>query len=169
MRRLMGLGLMLIACGLPASTANGWEIERARAIAETVWKVCPGTLSIQAVTLSADAASYYREASGWATEGVCTVDINMDHQAMREWEPFCSTVLHEVGHVARFRDPTNQADPYHSSNPDSVMAASPLYAHIGGRWYGTDPRCRRRGRPFLVRHGLLKPRPSRRSSRRSSS
>jgi hypothetical protein len=35
---------------------------------------------------------------------------------MDYWETFCTEVLHETGHAARFRDPLNP-DPQHSRKP----------------------------------------------------
>lgn len=146
MRRGLLLGVVLLA-GWPAGADAGWRVDRATAIAERVWGVCPGTLQIRFETPD-DA---WGDAHGWAWQGDCTVRIN-SWMGATYWEPFCTTVLHETGHVAGLG---------HSDNPKSVMRANATFLEMDGiivtgtkrrrvhRWIGTDPRCRNRGRDYL--------------------
>jgi hypothetical protein len=93
------------------------------------------------------------------------IDCNVTFRADRplSWGRFCTDMLHEYGHAANYRDPTNTADPDHSANPHSVMHASAIalgsvvterrpdgFEHIED---GVDRRCALRGRPFLRAHG----------------
>lgn len=130
----------LLAFTLLATPAQaGWKIDRATKIAQVVWhNPCVDQMRITWVstaTLSNDAH---------AAAFDCTVRLSA--ATPLTWDQFCMLVLHEAGHLARYRDPTNTADPEHSSDPESIMH-SPI---LPG-----EPRCRRNGRPFLERHGLL--------------
>jgi hypothetical protein len=94
----------------------------------------------------------------WAYD--CTVEYNTEAYVPTDWPTFCSTMVHEYGHLAGFRDPRNTEDPAHSINPYSVMYATepPVTADLPGEWYrhkkvhvvvGYEPRCAYHGRAFL--------------------
>ena len=139
------IGLLLT----PAIANAGWKTTRATAIATHVWGVCQNTLRIHFTP--ADPA--WADSYGWAWTGNCNVYIDTTIGA-RYWEPFCTTVIHETGHVAGLG---------HSDNPRSVMRANSTFVEIAGtakgkftsRWYGVDPRCRDRGRPYMEANELL--------------
>lgn len=113
-----------------------WQAGRAQAIARAVWhNPCNG-----AVDLAWDVTDPALEGYVSLTDEPCTVHLRPGYAS---WGELCTTVIHEYGHVAGFRDMTNTDDVYHSRNPDSVMY--PVYG-------GPDPRCAQRGRPFLDAH-----------------
>lgn len=60
------------------------------------------------------------------------------------WGRVCSTLIHEMGHVAGYRNPKRPTGhgSEHSDDPRSVMHESVPY----------DRRCDHRGRPYLERH-----------------
>jgi hypothetical protein len=163
MRRAL-LAAIVLALWPTTAAQAGWRIDRATAIAEHVWRICPGQLQVH----FADPASrgLGPATTGWADEGGCDVYLNPGQPTADYFETFCSAVLHETGHAARFRDPLNM-DPRHSHNPRSVMYARPMISievsHVwsGKRWSrsvdvsGTDARCRGRGRPYMEREGLM--------------
>ena len=67
--------------------------------------------------------------------------IVIDKRPAREWsrEKVQCVIAHEYGHLAGYRDESNQAEPEHSDNPRSIM------------YFRLQPRpCHR----WLVRHGL---------------
>lgn len=140
----------LILAFLPAVAHAGWKIDRATAIAQTVWHPACGQLRLAYGDPAA--AGTQPEAGGWAWAGNCAIGVNAERHY--SFEELCSVVLHEAGHVAGAG---------HSHNPASVMYAEPLVikttARIGQRtitrWTGVDRRCLDRGRPYLERHGLL--------------
>jgi F420-dependent methylenetetrahydromethanopterin dehydrogenase len=123
--------LLLLAAALPLLLASpaqaGWRIDRAQAIAEIVWQQpCAG-----AVVLRWEAIDAARVAQ--ADVAGCIVTFQNDEPTT--WLAFCSNMLHEYGHLAGMghaREGIMQAD-------DSAL----------------DPRCRKRGRPYLERHGIL--------------
>lgn len=150
MRRALVLSFLLaLAAAAPAHA--GWRLDRSKAIAAIVWRnPCAGQVTVEVAPLPA-------EEFGEAYIEDCRIVLNL--WATRSWERVCATVIHEYGHVAGFRDPTNVADPIHSANPKSVMYAGEdltdgaLLDHHGLR---IDARCSQRGRPFLRRHGQLR-------------
>lgn len=154
--KIVAVPLVAMLVLLVSTPANaGWKIDRATAIAATVWvNPCPGGVEFRWTPLPDGVAA--------ADAANCRLWIGT-RQGKIEWPAWCTTIIHEYGHLAGFRDPSNQADPDHSHDPRSVMFA---YAHpvkgsgvVNGRrvvtWSGVDPRCRDRGRPYLERHGLL--------------
>lgn len=143
----------------PVATAQaGWRDRRATEIARIVWHhPCVDQMVIRrasAATVLGDP-----DTLGWVAGG-CVVYISDDRPTL--WVEFCTRVLHEAGHLANYRDPSNTADPLHSANPDSVMYAidDRTYgrALVGRHWVeaGGDPRCADHGRPYLERHGALR-------------
>jgi hypothetical protein len=61
----------------------------------------------------------------WADESRCVIILNPQwttHSAAKR----CHVIVHEWGHLAGYRDPSNTADPEHSDNPRSVMYADDL-------------------------------------------
>lgn len=139
----------------PAAAQAGWKINRAVGIANVVWgDPCSAELRLDVTPLVAYA--------GYAGRERCLIEVSSNNPHALDWVPFCYTVLHEMGHLAGYRDPENPGDPIHSHNPRSVMntSASPTEVEINGRvsWVGGDRRCRENGRPYLERHGLLAPR-----------
>lgn len=122
----------------PAPVAAGWRIDRAAAIAAIVWRpACP--LRIE-WTDAAVAVGHIAQAD----EPSCTVLL--PRQRRLSWGRFCTAVLHETGHLAGYRDPTNLEDPHHSSRPGSVMYRLDQGANT------FDDRCDDRGRTYLRRH-----------------
>ncbi len=145
----LAVAVLAVLAVLPATAQAGWKVDRATAIARIVWDPpCPKlTIAVERPPAHAGAPT------GWAFEDVCVVHINAKMRSLRHFEPFCTTVLHETGHVAGWRDPVTGAA--HASRSGSVMFAGMTFANINGRWDGTDRRCRDRGRPYLERHGVL--------------
>jgi hypothetical protein len=132
-----------LALVLPASAEAGWRIDRATAIAGIVWQhPCQDAIAIR-VTQENEIA--------WTTDDTPCV-VFLGRHARTAWEPFCHTILHEVGHLAGMG---------HSRNPRSVMwpflPADQLVTRHGTVWVGVDKRCRERGRPYLEKHGVLSP------------
>lgn len=152
---LIGIALFL---GLAAPAHAGWQDTRATEIARLVWhNPCVNQMTIQRV--SAQATFHDQtETVGWVTDG-CTIHVSNDRPLI--WTQFCTTVLHEAGHLAGYRDPSNVSDPEHSSNPDSVMYGDDnrgygwIVLHGHKIAAGGDPRCARNGRPYLERNGVL--------------
>jgi hypothetical protein len=142
MSRMGWLALALfVFC--PAN-AHGWEIDRARAVAEVVWNhPCGRTVPVTFQT--APIFPGLGTARGAALKPACEIVLRSD---MTEWNLLCPLVLHEMGHLAGMK---------HSDNLRSVMHDPPMY----------DERCDKRGRPYLQAHGVL--RPSRSSRRRATS
>jgi hypothetical protein len=154
------IAVLLALAVVPAEARAGWKIDRAQTIAATVWRYQP-PVTLRWARLPAPAM---------ADASTATVWLNIGPREDSEWAPFCTTMIHEYGHLAGFRDPSNVADPQHSHNPRSVMfGGAKLDRHtvhvLGGAttttWVGMDPRCRDRGRPYLMAHGLLTSRSSR--------
>jgi hypothetical protein len=142
MRRYL---LLAIAAALmaPNGAQAGWKTDRATRIATHIWGVCQDQLRIHFTP--ADPA--WADSYGWAWIGQCDVYIDTTIGG-RYWEPFCTTVIHETGHVAGLG---------HSDNPRSVMwGGLSLWGHRYGdeEWVGTDPRCRKRGRPYLTKSDI---------------
>lgn len=128
-RRLAALVVAVLVVSL--SSAHAWRVERAQSIAEVVWhNPCNGTARlVQSVDID-----------GYAEADIDRCVVYVLRGA--PWLDFCTAVLHEYGHLAGFRDPTNW-DPMHSGNPRSVMFVMPR----------SDARCYERGRRFLERAG----------------
>jgi hypothetical protein len=143
--------LAVLTTAQPAEA--GWKLRRAQAIAAAIWEnPCAGNVRIgwKPLPVGQTANSF--------NDPACIVVFSTGEPI--EWEPFCTAMIHEYGHLAGFRDPQNPSDPYHSHNPHSVMSASRFFSHTrmtgpDGRtrdeWDGTDRRCRDRGRPYLAR------------------
>lgn len=142
--------LALLVLASPAQAS--WQVDRAQKISQIVWHhPCVDRMTFVLVdqaqidkgtVLEAD---QHVAARGDAT--TCVVSYGSSYTPeTTPWEDWCSNVLHEAGHLANYRDPTNASDPLHSSNPRSIMFWIRLT---------TDPRCYERGRPFLKAHGAL--------------
>lgn len=139
MRRFALASVFLAISLIPSPAQAGWRIERSEEIAEIVWhRPCEGHVT---VTVGTTPVVDGVEADGAAMVSSCSIVLNADRHW--SWLTTCYVVLHEYGHLAGFRDPSNVADPMHSANPASVM------------WAGGDPywddRCASRGRTFLAR------------------
>lgn len=153
--------LLLVACAGPAEAS--WKTYRAKQIAKVVWgdslaTPCPNGFGIT----YADPATrddLPENVAGWAWIGVCNVWVNVYNPLGLEWEAFCTTVLHEAGHVAGFD--------HDYQGRGGIMRAAGMYAKgvgintkTGVRsvfWSGTDERCAEHGRPFLERAGVMQP------------
>lgn len=140
--------ILLLVLSFPSGAQAGWRVDRATAIARTVWNnPCGGSVKMEWADLSALWHAY-----GYA-QG-CTITISTEYKF--DWMMFCNTVIHEYGHVAGMN---------HNANPYSIM-----YEHsnwdapgqsvggitIDGVFYparipGGDPRCWDRGRRYLER------------------
>lgn len=127
-----------------AASPAGWEYGRAAAVALRVWQgQVPCTeLSIVRDAPGATAPGGASTAGFWgyvmtAPDGrpaePCTLHLTADAQA-QAWPAICTTVLHEVGHLAGRQHTVH-----------GLMA--PVYEQ-------PDPRCAHRGRPVL---GLPEP------------
>jgi hypothetical protein len=136
------VALALLLAAAPAAHA-GWRSDRATAIARIVWHH-PNVdrLQIRWGTPPADVS----DAQGW-TSGESTGEIWLNATRPLAWEPFCTIVLHEAGHLAGMGH-TNRG----VMHPQRFVHLSDDEGHE--RWDGTDPRCRARGRPYLAAHGL---------------
>lgn len=162
MRRALALATCLTLT-VASSAQAGWRINRAEQIAAIVWNhPCNDhVLIIWEINVQDDA----HEAAAWADVPGCTIHINANfwnephYRIGWSWPLLCTTILHEYGHLAGFRDPLNPGDPFHSRDPTSIMYSDRLVAVIddsNGRHTVTgEPRCNHQGRPFLVTHGLL--------------
>jgi hypothetical protein len=144
---------------LPATTLAGWKLDRATAIARIAWHhPCVDRMRV----VWRDRDDFPDPTWAGRAGPDCTAIINRSRGRLR-FEEFCNLVLHEAGHLAGFRDPTNVDDPFHSSNLNSVMASPRLVVHdvaiVHGRrierWIGVDARCLDRGRLYLEAHGAL--------------
>lgn len=92
--------------------------------------------------------------TGWAYEGECVVHLNADKLELAYWEPLCTTILHEVGHIAgRGHTESGLMSPFTAYSlmqfrpPRRTRgAAQPAWVTnvTGGNW-----RCDRSGRPWL--------------------
>lgn len=158
MLRLLVVLLAALAVA-PATADAGWKVDRATAIANVVWhSPCGGH-----PTLHWTSGDVSDGAVADADPNTCEIDYAADADN-NEWPRFCTTTLHEWGHLAGYRDPTNVDDPAHSSNPRSVMyqfrptvktVSRDIHGRTSTHWYGIDPRCADNGRPYLEKHGLL--------------
>lgn len=121
-----------------ASAHADWRIDRAEQIAAVVWNH-PCNDNVPVTREHSDGLD------GWVIPDTCTVNLD---PGLTSWWDICRDTLHEFGHIVGARYPENPLDPIHSLNPRSVMYARPIAGQI-------DPRCEHRGRPFLIKHGLL--------------
>jgi hypothetical protein len=145
-RPTLVIAALLALLVLPATAQAVWKIDRATAIAEIVWNnPCPDGAPVHwqnvrdvypAATITAFSAP-----RSWAREGICEVgfDSAFEEKWGFGWTEFCSRMIHEYGHIAGVG---------HSDSNKSVMRKS----YNDGT---PDRRCRKRGRPYLERHGLL--------------
>lgn len=144
MKRALGVVLVLLMC--PASAQAGWKTDRAQAIAGVVFPAIPcGKPSVSygdpARVYPASMLSKFSTPLAWAVKERCAVELNgvMAERWGLGWGQVCTLMIHEYGHLTGLG---------HSENPKSVMRAN----YDDG---DPDPRCRKRGRPYLERHGLL--------------
>jgi hypothetical protein len=152
--RLISLIIVAVAAVAPSARA-GWETTRASVIARIVWHdPCGRAATLQFGPIPDDGP----DALAAADQPACRVYVTRSNLA---FPVLCTVLLHEYGHLAGFRDPTNTADPEHSDNPNSIMAATQVFTHafihhkdgtVSEQWAGTDRRCDDRGRPFLLAH-----------------
>lgn len=135
----------LLTVSLCATSHAGWRIDRAQQIAAVVWHhPCNDRVTVGVGPLEGEdvhALAYIDE---------CRITLASAYQW--SWDKTCFTMLHEYGHLAGYRDPSNVADPMHSLNPASVMYTEPVATvhYFGDEQY--DPRCDQRGRTFLASH-----------------
>jgi hypothetical protein len=79
----------------------------------------------------------------WSRADPCSIYLNVnagwDGDGNRaDWWNVCATVIHEYGHLVRWRSSSGRA---HSSNPESVMAAYKQW-NVNSSWYPWFPDCR---------------------------
>jgi hypothetical protein len=145
MKMAAALAAVAVVLAAPNDAQAGWRLDRAAAIARIVWHT-PCTDRARIVQVAEQTTDGIADPVG------CTVTLRafpanrliLDPEG--EWEGFCSLVIHEYGHLAGYRDPSNLLDGSHSGNWRSVMH-SPILRN--------DPRCKARGRPFLEAHRIL--------------
>jgi hypothetical protein len=151
--------LCLCLAGLlpTAATANaGWKVQRAQAIAAAVWHhPCADHVTIEWGDLPATGIAV---SAAEAFDDECRIVFAREPTT---WVEFCTTMIHEYGHLAGYRDWANTADPLHSSNPHSVMAQNTITVDeailetVHGhkqwihRYVGLDRRCADHGRIYL--------------------
>jgi len=147
--------------GRMATTRSGWKADRAVAIARIVWHhPCVDRMRLEWISRERFAAMVPESPDGLATvdRDRCVVLITDDVSA--SWDDLCYWVIHEGGHLARFRDPTNAADPDHADDLRSIMFGVDIRGFTISE-PGSAPitvprshwRCRHRGAPFLRAHG----------------
>jgi hypothetical protein len=125
MSRLGALLLLLLVMGLPSEAHAGWKRERAVAIAEIVWNhPCDGEVELRWIHFDDIHPGWY--------SGPCQITYNTAFR--QDWWGFCTTTLHEYGHVAGVGHTTNQR---------SIMYERPPF----------DKRCANNGRDYLLKHG----------------
>jgi hypothetical protein len=124
--RLIALALLLVLVPLSDASA-GWRRERATAIAQIVWDhPCDDQVELRWQPIDGIHAAWF--------SGPCQITFATEFR--QDWPGFCTTMIHEYGHVAGV---------WHNSNPRSVMYERPL-----PNW-----RCANNGRNYLHRHGKL--------------
>lgn len=149
--REAALAALIVASLLPGAAYAGWRTDRAQTIAATVWhNPCDTSVTIRW------APQPRVGALAWSFPEACTIYLASDRP--QSWPELCTSMIHEYGHLAGYRDPANPTDPTHSANPGSVMRATTDYqlgqVTIRGRTIttvavGADRRCHDRGRPYL--------------------
>jgi hypothetical protein len=123
--------VVLLSLALPAAASAATGTEAGLYVGQTVW----GAPACGQPHVEVSTPAEYLEAHGtgaftgdpeaWADENRCAIVINPDftiHTATKR----CHVIVHEWGHLAGFRDPSNAADPSHSDNPHSVMYGEDL-------------------------------------------
>lgn len=153
-RSCLPLALVALLLALPSAAHADWRVDRAAQIARIVWHhPCVDRMRITWAPFD-DRAGEAVQTGSLTADGDCeladpVVTLNSLDPSLRDWEPFCDTVLHEAGHLAGRG---------HSDNPDSIMFPVRVAVHMQGngrdRWEGVDRRCLHGGRPFLRAHGL---------------
>jgi hypothetical protein len=133
MTRRIALLTAMLCLALPAATAAAdWQTDRAQAVAAKVWDdPCDGQVILQ---LAEPPQPSWR---AWSYPRLCTVVLST--AARWRWSELCPAMIHEYGHLAGFRDPENTADPFHSTDPHSIM-----WPFLHG-----DARCAQKGEIFL--------------------
>ena len=143
-------------------------MDRATAIAAKVWNnPCDGNVALKWVDMPVGMAAYVNV---WLDTGKsdCTVNFNVNQRS--NWVEFCSTMIHEYGHVAGYRHPVGvrmangEVDHFHSPDSNSIMFPY-LFGDIAevrtpnGKkmviYGGFDKRCANRGRTYLGLPGKL--------------
>lgn len=140
------LGVLMAMAFLPATANAGWKLNRAKAIAAIVWHhPCDDHVTVGWADLSGvPVDSVDTAAAAAANVALCRVTFSVDRSMT--WDEFCTSMIHEYGHLAGYRDPLNIGDPYHSHSAWSVMFANGILGSLGG-----DPRCRQLGHVYLRR------------------
>lgn len=148
--------LLAVVLMFPATATAGWKQDRALEIARYVWRdggPCVQRATIRFARVIPPGAEH---GQAWADELNCV--IGMPAGKRYSWGAFCAYVLHEMGHLAGYRDAGNTTDPLHSRNPNSIMFPEMWLVENRlrrrGRWVtvvDTDPRCRDNGRDYLRR------------------
>ena len=146
-RTIVSLIVLLSVVAFPSAADAGWRVERATTIARIVWHN-PNVDRMQIRWGVPPVDTEDASAWTWVDDGI----VWLDSRQQLAWEPFCTLVLHEAGHLA--------GAPHSAKgimSPDAVFVEDTTRIH--GRtttvWSGTDPRCRDRGRPFLEAHNSL--------------
>lgn len=112
--------VVLLALTGAARAATPTELARAQTLAATVWH---NPCAEQGVRVVRGMLPEDRD-RGAAAADLLTCTIYIDPMFYDEsLAVVCTVLLHEYGHLAGYRDPTNVADPEHSSNPASIMSA----------------------------------------------
>lgn len=174
MTRTASILIAIVALLVAAAPAQaGWKIDRAKRIAAAAWdNPCNGNVKLTWGDTDARGQTSLAH-EGWnamTTWGQCPGVITIAPTNKTTWREFCTMVIHEYGHIAKWRDPVTGA--YHSENPHDVMFSVSTWDIVedgvsvesiedeAGNVYkarpgGGDPRCVKRGRPFLRSLGLL--------------
>ncbi len=130
----IGLWALLCFCSIvaPGVADADWKIDRAQAVAAKAWDdPCPGR--VQLLFAPPEQPSWLAS----TIRGYCRVTLS-DQQAW-PWSQLCPVLVHEYGHLAGYRDPSNPGDPFHSRDPSDIM-----YAFTHADW-----RCKDYGTPYL--------------------
>lgn len=143
MKLAAALLLAVVLLAAPATASAGWRVDRATEIARVVWhNPCVDRMQIRWGQVPADAEG------GMAWTWVDDCVIWFDESQPLEWEPFCTLVLHEAGHLAGM-----------GHTDHGIMSPFAVFEHetstVNGRtvtrWEGTDARCQARGLRYLTR------------------
>ncbi len=139
MREPVGARAILgaIVCALTLAAPAGAQFNRvaaAKAVANRVWRSpCNGQVTTRRGVLDASVAAnaYYSLGQPGQPYTDCVVTFNavLYAHGRANYQAFCSTLLHEWGHLAGYRAPPGQEairadgtlDPFHSRDPRSVM------------------------------------------------